>query len=205
MVVPTTTRLHLARKNTQKKTFFLSPNGKSCLYKNDKEKQLANCIRDFATLEFGLYSECISYLEDNEAEIERKDKRVLENAKRFNNQYIDYFDISLLPQSKIESKRLLSLYDGSREYINIAEKRRNLLVDCFRTQQLYQIEDARWRIIRELIDRGVGVSTWYADEIMWKEMNSSNRVIDLWEASTVSNTKLKRGNTAFEGLVLRKG
>lgn len=204
MVVPTTTKLHLARKNRQKKTFFLSPNGESCLYEGKNRKQLGRCIRDFVTLEWGLFREAVTYLEENGSEIRERDERVFQNSRRFKNQYLDEFDIDTLPKSKIKSNPILVLYEDNSEYISNPNMRREIINSCFRGQQLYQIENARWRIIKELFDRGVSVSTWFADEIMWSEMNSTERIIDLWEASTVSNTKLKRGTTTFEGLVLRR-
>ena len=204
MVVPTLTRLHLARKNTRKKTFFLSPNGKSCVYEGNNKKQLEICIRDFTNLDLELTEESITYLEKNESEIRGKDERVFKNAKRFKKQYIDEFDVKILPESTINDGPIPALYQNQYEYISDSDLRQDIINSCFRTQQLYQIENARWRLIKELLTRGVGVSTWFVDEMMWIEMNSDNRIIDLWESSTVSNTKLKRGTTTFEGLVLRR-
>lgn len=203
MVMPTTTRLKLVRSVARKETVFLSPNGEAIISDLGPPKEVAQtCLRDYATLEVGLRTEDLEWLEQNEGKLRDERPRLAAKATRFNTQFLNHFSVDL-PASPSRDLKTLYANEGVVHYLTDPGPRRDLIQDTLPPSQMVQMERARWLLIRALLKRGHITSTWFMDELLWRERRSEGTVVDLWEASTQSDTKLTHSGTAYDAVIVR--
>lgn len=206
MVVPTMTELELARKDTNKKLFYTSPNGKSILLSKDgQEDRLSVAIRDYSAFEKGITSGAIEYLHNHKEELKNNRPDLEAKASRFENQYLDPLEISLPDKIESSTQLINILYQDSPlgKFYNSDRDRRNWISTCLEKQELYQVDQVRWKLMKWQLEQGNKLSFWYVDEVLWKEWNSQNSIIDLWQASTVSPDKLTKRGKPFDGVLLK--
>lgn len=206
MVMPTTTRLKFVRSVARQGTAFLSPNGMGVVEDESRAvPAVRRCLRDYATLEIGLRSEHIDWLVDYGDELKEHDERLHAKANRFHKQFLDHFDVELPSESGVSEGDTLALYqdDELSEFLTDSEKREGLIRTSLPPNQMVQMDKGRWSIIRQLMAQGYLTSTWFVDALLWREWRSEKPAIDLWEASTTSDTKLMHSGTAYDAVIVR--
>lgn len=206
MVMPTTTRLKFVRSVARKETVFLSPNGEAIVSDLRSPKEVARtCLRDYATLEVELRAEDLEWLEQNENKLRDERPRLAAKATRFNTQFLNHFSVDLPATDQVPSGDLKTLYANEEvvHYLTEPDPRRDLIQDTLPPSQMVQMERARWLLMRALLKRGHITSTWFIDALLWRERRSEGTVVDLWEASTQSDTKLMHSGTAYDAVIVR--
>lgn len=206
MVAPTTSKLNFARSMRNGQVFFLSPNGKAAIYEESPTKTIiGRCIRDKAYLDFGLYAEAIDYVDKLPAHVREQDERTYKTIRRFVNQFIDEFDVDLPKLADRFESKIFALYQSEPEinYLTNKDQRRKWIRTALPPNKQTQIEDVRWKMIRTLLVSGMAASYWFVDEAIWCEWNTPEPIIELYEGSTFRQTQLIKGNTPYDGLLVK--
>jgi len=200
MVKPAMERLNLARFEPQ--IIRLSPNGRFVLLEdNGTQERLRLCLRDHSVIEFGLYKGVFDVVG---SELKKFDESIFERSSRFM-RYLDHFGVALPPEALGQKKMIEELYKHNSVLIFLIEDRvrRELLAEALPSQKLVQIDAARWRLIKELSKRGYMASSYFVDEVLWKEWQDSMSTIDLWKGAKIDASKLIRRHIAYEVVLLR--
>lgn len=216
MVLPTTKRLHLVRTTQGGKSVTLSPNGKMlfAVDDDDLEDRIGMCIRDYIVDELGYTQNAINYAEDTMESLAKRMNSVAvssdrdfanigENISRLNSSFVDYFNLDLPDEDSLLRGQIEFLYPDSnyRDLLNDNDQRQAVLDSALPNNQQIQIEQARWRIIQCISDQEGAVTSWFADELLWRERNYEDSSISLWEGSVHERTKLIREGVAYDGVL----
>jgi len=204
MVVPTLTRFHLARSISDKKTVFLAPNGRAAVHEAPRgEEILKRTIEDYSVLDRDLFSEAFEYFHDREEEIEEEHKKLHSVAERYWKDYLDHFSIVLPPHEAVTSDPFAALYSESlRRYIRDSDLRREWLRGALIEDKLYQMEEARWQLLRWIMNEDHIVTSWFVDEALRREWQSGVPILNLWKGSVRADTKLLSNGRYYDALVL---
>lgn len=206
MVVPSLTRLHLIRSENEGQIIKLSPNGKYIVRGNmgSHRERLSTCIEDLIVSHLKITQDAIRFFRDHMDDISVGTyDNFTENINRLQRQYIEEFDIRLPEQDDGSPELIDVLYRGSqREFLINDQLRRDILQQALLQDRRDQFEDARWRVLKEIDDRDVIASSWFVDELIWREWKSANRVIDLREGSTYEDIRLTREGRSYDAVKL---
>ncbi len=202
MVQPATVRLDFARAEGD--SFYLAPNGRLVTSLADQERHcIRRCLEDFALLRLGLWRAAFDILRPG---IREQHTSVYERATRFWN-YVAYFSIRLPPADMDSVRDKVSfLYEKEAFALYAArEKRRDLLASALTLNRLFQMDEARWRVIHRLLEnKGIIATSYFVDEILWKEGLAGDPIIELWEGAVPAQKRLARGGRAFEAVIRRR-
>ncbi|MFC7226294.1 hypothetical protein N0B31_02680 [Salinirubellus salinus] len=202
MAVPTNRRLQLIRVGSEGQKIALSPNGKLIAQSSSPEAALNRVVTDYAVLGLGLTSNALNYIfQQTDAFSSDTYPELKKNFKRLQRQYLDYFEVELPQEDDKGGDLILAIYNQEEAaYLTDGSMRKELLDEALPDNQQLQYDYARWRIIKQMQEDGMNVSTWFVDEVVWREWNGDEAVIDLYEGSTLSDIRLMRAGTPYDGI-----
>lgn len=206
MAVPTTVNLKLARSSGKEgANLFLSPNGKLAVeYESQFKEILSRVIRDFLVFEHGIYQDTVDYFKSHAAEIKQEDSDAHKIFDRFLSQYVDFFGVEL-PESESDSQLKASYAGSGLEFATVTEKRRYWIRSVAPKRQLLSIEESRWKLMNWLLrEEDTIVTTWMVDEALRIEHKKDDSIIELWEGTVQSETKLtsEDGRTYYSSMLV---
>lgn len=209
MMIPTFRRLKLMRSENDGQRLTLSPNGEAVKRldsENQKRNLLSKMIRDYLVCDLDITADAIRYFTDKSEILAVDDySNFDESVSRLQNHYLDYFDVDLPESDDWSESPINTMYDKRElEYLTDEQLRKDWLSSSLVPDQQIQYDKGRSRLLKQLQDSGVNVSSWFVDEAVWREWKSPNRIIDLWEGSTYDNVRLIREGKPYDGILLSR-